>query len=135
MGRWLLLHASLAEQKRQGVEDEDYDDIRDLYKETESKWDYAVYCISNGAIGDIDHGFNNLPTNHPRTRFLRASTSSDVPFRDFHCFSYICVPKNLDIGCECKSCTAPLLEQLHRMSVAVVVCCPCSRDDDFVRRF
>jgi hypothetical protein len=61
-GRWLLLDASLAEQQRQGVEDEDYDEIRDAYNETETKWDYAIYCISNGAIGDIDLGTNNLPT-------------------------------------------------------------------------
>ena len=62
MGRFLLLNAGLTEQIRQGVEPEDYDEIRDLYRETESKWDYAQYCISNGAICDIDRGTNNLPT-------------------------------------------------------------------------
>ena len=61
MIHWLLLDASLAEQIRQGIEDEDYDEVRDKYKETETKWDYAMYCISNGAIGDIDFGCNNLP--------------------------------------------------------------------------
>jgi hypothetical protein len=62
MARWLLLDAGLAEQIRQGIEDEDYDEVRDAYKETETQWDYAIYCISNGAIGDIDFGYNNLPT-------------------------------------------------------------------------
>jgi hypothetical protein len=62
MGRFLLLKSSTAEQIRQGVELEDYDEIRDVYRETESKWDYLHYCISNGAICDIDRGTNYFPT-------------------------------------------------------------------------
>lgn len=62
MSNWLLVNATLEEQKRQGVHEEDYHPIYDIYKYTESKWDYADYCISNGAIGDIVSGGNNLPT-------------------------------------------------------------------------
>ena len=62
ISRFLLLNAGLAEQIIQGVEPEDYDKIRDVYRETARKWDYAHYCISNGAICDIDRGTNNLPT-------------------------------------------------------------------------
>lgn len=61
MSHWLLLKASLAEQIRQGVEEEGYNPDYDCYKDTESKWDYADYCLSSGAICDIDRGLNNLP--------------------------------------------------------------------------
>lgn len=61
MCRWLLLKADLSEQIRQGVEDEDFDPIRDAMKETESAWDYADYIVSNGALYDLEGGTNNLP--------------------------------------------------------------------------
>ena len=61
MSRFLLLEASIAEQIRQGVLPEDYDDARDVYRDIESKWDYADYCICSGAICDINRGTNNLP--------------------------------------------------------------------------
>jgi len=50
----------IAEQIRQGVLPEDYDHDFDLYRETESKWDYLNYCICSGAICDIDRGTNYL---------------------------------------------------------------------------
>lgn len=62
LSRFLLLEADVEEQIRQGILPEDYDEIRDLYRDIESKWDYLDYCISNGAICDIDRGTNNLPT-------------------------------------------------------------------------
>lgn len=62
MSRFLLLKASIAERMRQGVLPEDYDDVRDVYRDIESKWDYADYCICSGAICDITRGTNNLPT-------------------------------------------------------------------------
>ena len=62
MSGWLLLKATVAERIRQGVLEEGYDGRYDLYDETESKWDYADFCLSSGAIGDIDRGLNNLPT-------------------------------------------------------------------------
>lgn len=62
MSRWLLLDADTAEQIRQGVKPEDWNEIRDLYRDIESKWDYSDYCICSGAICDIDRGTNYLPT-------------------------------------------------------------------------
>ena len=62
LSRFLLLDAGVEEQIRQGILPEDYDEIRDLYRDIESKWDYLNYCICSGAICDIDHGTNNLPT-------------------------------------------------------------------------
>lgn len=61
LSHWLLLKADLNEQKRQGVEDEDYDPVRDVMKETETAWDYADYVVSNGALYDLNHGMTNLP--------------------------------------------------------------------------
>lgn len=61
MSYWLLLEADLTEQIRQGVEDQDYDSVRDAMKETETAWDYADYVVSNGAMGDFFRGTNNLP--------------------------------------------------------------------------
>ena len=62
LSRFLLLEADVEEQIRQGILPEDYDEIRDLYRDIESKWDYLDYCICSGAICDIDRGTNNLTT-------------------------------------------------------------------------
>jgi hypothetical protein len=62
MSRFLLLEANITERIRQGVLPGDFDEMGDLYREIESHWDYSDYCIHFGAICDIDHGTNYLPT-------------------------------------------------------------------------
>jgi hypothetical protein len=62
MSRFLLLEADITERIRQGVLPGDLNEMGDLYREIESKWDYSDYCILIGAVGDIDRGTNYLPT-------------------------------------------------------------------------
>lgn len=62
MSHWLFNKASLTEQIRQGIENEDYDCYRgDVYDDEDVPWSYADYAVG-AALCDIDFGTNNLPT-------------------------------------------------------------------------